>query len=149
MWPMLRRKGTSLSLDFPRQLAPGKVPARYEVTHWNHFSCSAFVSASFLGNLNMSSTTLRKSATNPIKSANDQIQRMKDEIEASVRDTIAPTVADIVAKAAASAIYGSNQVREYSDTVAGGVRNRPLLSVVFASVLGFVAGRLTAGLVAE
>jgi ElaB/YqjD/DUF883 family membrane-anchored ribosome-binding protein len=86
----------------------------------------------------MSATTLRKSAS-------AQAQRMQDEIEAMVRDTIAPTLAEIVAKAASSAVYGSNQVREYSDTVAGGVRSRPLISVLVAAVIGFIAGRITAG----
>jgi ElaB/YqjD/DUF883 family membrane-anchored ribosome-binding protein len=84
------------------------------------------------------------SATTLTKTANAQIQRMQEEVEAVVRDTIAPTLAEIVAKTASSAIYGSNQVREYSDTVAGGVRNRPLISVLAAAAIGFVAGRLTA-----
>jgi ElaB/YqjD/DUF883 family membrane-anchored ribosome-binding protein len=86
----------------------------------------------------MSGSSLRKSA-------NAQVQRMQDEIETMIRDTIAPTLAEIVAKAAASAMYGSNQVREYSGTVAGGVRSRPLISVLVAAVIGFVAGRVTAG----
>jgi ElaB/YqjD/DUF883 family membrane-anchored ribosome-binding protein len=84
------------------------------------------------------------SATTLTKTANAQIQRMQAEVEAVVRDTIAPTLAEIVAKTASSAIYGSNQVREYSDTVAGGVRSRPLISVLTAAAIGFVAGRLTA-----
>ena len=58
----------------------------------------------------MSATTLKRSAS-------AQAQRMQDEIETIVRDTIAPTLAEIVAKAASSAVYGSNQVREYSSGV--------------------------------
>jgi len=86
----------------------------------------------------MSATTLKKSA-------GAQAQRMRDEIEAMVRDTVAPTIAEIVARAASSAVYGSNQVREYSDTVAVGVRGRPLISVLVAAAIGFIAGRVTAG----
>jgi ElaB/YqjD/DUF883 family membrane-anchored ribosome-binding protein len=86
----------------------------------------------------MSSTTLAKSA-------NDQIQRLQDEVEAMVRDTIAPTLAEIVARSATTALQGSRQAREYSDTVAAGVRNRPLLSVLVSGAIGFVAGRLSSG----
>jgi hypothetical protein len=83
----------------------------------------------------MSATTLRKSAS-------AHAQRMQDEIETMVRDTIAPTLAEIVAKAASAAVYRSNQVREYSDTVAVGVRSRPLISIVAVALIG--AGRITA-----
>ena len=83
----------------------------------------------------MSATTLRKST-------NAQVQRLQSEIESMVRDTIAPTVADIVAPA----VNGSNQVREYSDTVAVGIGHRPLISVLAAAAIGFFAGRITAGL---
>jgi len=85
----------------------------------------------------MSATTLKRSAS-------AQAQRMQDEIETIVRDTIAPTLAEIVAKAASSAVYGSNQVREYSGTVASGVRSRPLVSVLVAGAIGFLAGRVSA-----
>jgi hypothetical protein len=78
------------------------------------------------------------------KSASDQVQRMQDDIETMVRDTIAPTLAQIVATAAASAVYGSTQAREYSDTVAVGVRSRPLVSLLVAGAIGFLAGRISA-----
>ena len=86
----------------------------------------------------MSATTLRKST-------NAQVQRLQDEVEALVRDTIAPTLADIAARAVSSAVNGSNQVREYSDTMAVGIRSRPLISVLVAAAIGFFAGRITAG----
>jgi hypothetical protein len=78
------------------------------------------------------------------KSASAQVQRMQDDIETMVRDTIAPALAQIVAKAAASAVYGSSQAREYSETVALGVRSRPLVSLLVAGAIGFLAGRLSA-----
>jgi ElaB/YqjD/DUF883 family membrane-anchored ribosome-binding protein len=84
-------------------------------------------------------------ATTLSKSANAQIQRLQAEVETMVRDTIAPTLAQIMAQAASSAAYGSNQVREYSDTMAVGIRSRPLVSVLLAAAIGFVAGRVTAG----
>jgi ElaB/YqjD/DUF883 family membrane-anchored ribosome-binding protein len=93
----------------------------------------------------MSATTLKKST-------NAQVRRLQTEIEAMVRDTIAPTLGEIVAKAAGPILSRSNQVREYSkqareysDTVAGGVRSRPLISVLVSAAIGFVVGRLTAG----
>jgi ElaB/YqjD/DUF883 family membrane-anchored ribosome-binding protein len=84
----------------------------------------------------MPTTTLKKSA-------NAQIQRIQDEVEAIMRDTIVPSLAEIVAKTATSAVHGSKQVREYSDTVAVGVRGRPLISIAVAAAIGFVAGRIT------
>src|SRR5450755_2111212 len=84
-------------------------------------------------------------ATTLSKSANAQIQRLQDEVETMVRDTIAPTLAQIVSQAASSAVYGSKQVREYSDTMAVGIQSRPLMSVLVAAAIGFVAGRITAG----
>jgi ElaB/YqjD/DUF883 family membrane-anchored ribosome-binding protein len=93
----------------------------------------------------MAVTTLTRPAAVQLKSANAELQRMKDAIEATVRNTVAPTVAEIVAKAAASAMQGQKQVQDYSETVSGGVRNRPLLSILLAAGVGFVAGRITAG----
>ncbi len=84
-------------------------------------------------------------ATSLSKSTNAQIQRLQDEVETMVRDTIAPTLAQIVAQAASSAVYGSKQVREYSDTMAVGIQSRPLISVLVAAAIGFVAGYITAG----
>jgi ElaB/YqjD/DUF883 family membrane-anchored ribosome-binding protein len=85
------------------------------------------------------------SATTITKSTNDQIQRLQDQVEAMVRDTITPTLAEIVARSATTALQGSRQAREYSDTVASGVRSRPLVSVLLAGAIGFVAGRLSSG----
>ena len=85
------------------------------------------------------------------ESTNAQVQRLQAEFEAVVRDTLAPTLADIAARAVGSAVSGSNQVRsnqvrEYSDTVAVGIRSRPLISVFAAAAIGFFAGRLTAAM---
>jgi hypothetical protein len=84
------------------------------------------------------------SASSLRTSARAQAQRMQGEIETMVRDTIAPTLAEIVAKASSSAGNGSNQIREYSDTIAVGVRGRPLMSIVALALIGFIAGRVTA-----
>ena len=84
-------------------------------------------------------------ATTLSKSANAQIQRLQDEVEPMVRDTIAPALAQIVSQAASSALYGSKQVREYSDTMAVGIQSRPFILVLVAAAIGFVVGRITAG----
>jgi hypothetical protein len=86
----------------------------------------------------MSTATLKKYT-------NAHVQRLQDDVESIVRDTIAPTLAEIVAKAAASAVQGSNQAREYSETVASGVRSRPLISILVTAAVSFVAGRMSAG----
>ena len=80
-------------------------------------------------------------ATTLTKSATAELQRLQSDMETMIRDTIAPTLAEVVARAAGAALYGSNQVRDYSDTVAGGIRSRPLISVLVAAGIGFVLGR--------
>jgi hypothetical protein len=72
-----------------------------------------------------------------------QVRRLHDEVEALVRDTVAPALADAVAKAATAASRGSDKARGYSEILRGGISVRPLVAILAAAFVGFGLGRVT------
>jgi ElaB/YqjD/DUF883 family membrane-anchored ribosome-binding protein len=75
--------------------------------------------------------------------SNAQIRRLHDEVEALVRDTVAPTLADVVARAADASLFAGKNARMQADRVSGGIRVHPLISVAIAAAVAFGLGRLT------
>jgi ElaB/YqjD/DUF883 family membrane-anchored ribosome-binding protein len=74
---------------------------------------------------------------------NAQVRRLRDEVEAVMRNTVTPAITDAVERAASTTMYTSDRVRENSDALAGTVRGRPLVSVLVAAAVGYGIGRVT------
>jgi ElaB/YqjD/DUF883 family membrane-anchored ribosome-binding protein len=75
--------------------------------------------------------------------ANSQVRRLRGEVEALMRDTVTPALSDALERAATATQYTTERVRRHSETVAGNIRGRPLLSVALAAAVGFFFGRVT------
>jgi ElaB/YqjD/DUF883 family membrane-anchored ribosome-binding protein len=71
--------------------------------------------------------------------ATEQARRLRGEVEALIRDTVAPALADALQRAA----MAKDHVQRHSETVAENVRGRPLLSIALAGIVGFFFGRVT------
>ncbi len=75
--------------------------------------------------------------------AASQVRRLRGEVESVMRDTVTPALADAFERAATATQYTSDRMRKHSETLAGNVRGRPLVSVAVASIIGFFLGRVT------
>jgi ElaB/YqjD/DUF883 family membrane-anchored ribosome-binding protein len=75
--------------------------------------------------------------------ATAQIARLREQVEALMKDRVRPAVA-AVADRAQSAMHGATDtVREQVETLSGKVREQPLAAILIAIAVGFVLGRVT------
>lgn len=75
--------------------------------------------------------------------ATAQIARLREQVEALMKERIAPAVADAAGRAE-KAVYGAaGVVREQADMVSGHVRDQPLVAILIAAAVGYVLGRAT------
>jgi hypothetical protein len=82
-------------------------------------------------------------ATGKMGDATAQIARLREQVEALMKDRITPAVADVAGRAE-SAVYGAaGVVREQADAVSGKVREQPLLAILIAAAVGYALGRVT------
>lgn len=77
------------------------------------------------------------------ESATTQIARLRAQVESLMRDRVTPALADAAGRAESAVHAASDKVREQSETVAGKVREQPLMAVLIAVAVGFVLGRVT------
>ena len=71
-----------------------------------------------------------------------QVRRMRAELDAVMKNTVAPAISDAFERTALSTMSASERVQSHSNMVADGVRVRPLVSIIGAAAVGFAMGRL-------
>ena len=76
------------------------------------------------------------------KSNDAQVRRMRAELDAVMKNTVAPAISDAFKRAARTTMLASDKVQAHSNMVADGVRVRPLISIIGAAAVGFAMGRL-------
>ena len=70
-----------------------------------------------------------------------QIARLREQVEALMKDRVTPVVADAAGRAG-SAVYGAAEaVRGQTEVVTTRVREQPLLAVLIAAGIGYLLGR--------
>ena len=76
-----------------------------------------------------------------MEDATAQIARLREQVEALMKDRITPAVAEAAGRAE-SAMYGAaGAVREQADAISNRVRDQPLTAILIAAAIGFVVGR--------
>ena len=75
--------------------------------------------------------------------ATTQIARLREQVEALMKDRVAPAVADVAGRAESAVYSAAGAVRDQADVVSGKVREQPLLAVLIAAAVGYVLGRAT------
>lgn len=81
--------------------------------------------------------------TGKAEDATAQIARLREQVEALMKDRITPAVADAAGRAE-SAVYGAaDTVREQMENVSGRVREQPLVALLIAAGVGYILGRAT------
>jgi ElaB/YqjD/DUF883 family membrane-anchored ribosome-binding protein len=81
--------------------------------------------------------------TSKVEDAHTQIARLREQVEALMKDRITPAVAEAAGRAE-SAVYGAaGTVREQMDNVSGKVREQPMMAILIAAAVGYILGRVT------
>ena len=75
--------------------------------------------------------------------ATTQIARLREQVEALMKDRVTPAVADAAGRAESAMYTAAGAVRDQADVVSGKVREQPLLAVLIAAAVGYMLGRVT------
>ena len=70
-----------------------------------------------------------------------QIARLREQVEALMKDRVTPAVADFAGRAEQAVTGATTAVREQADMVSGRVRAQPLVAVAVAAAAGWIIGR--------
>jgi len=75
--------------------------------------------------------------------AHVQIARLREQVEALMKDRVTPAVADAAGRAEAAVHGAAGAVRDQAEMVSDKVREQPLLAVLIAAAVGYALGRVT------
>ncbi|MGC1410941.1 MAG: hypothetical protein WA864_18590 [Acetobacteraceae bacterium] len=72
-----------------------------------------------------------------------QIARLREQVEALMRDRVTPAMADVAGRAEHAVHVAADSVRGQTEMVTAKVREQPLLAVLIAAAVGYALGRVT------
>ena len=81
-------------------------------------------------------------ATNKIDDAQAQIARLREQVEALMKDRVTPAVADFAGRAESAVHSARGVVRDQAQVVSGRVKDQPLVAIMVAAAVGWVIGRV-------
>jgi ElaB/YqjD/DUF883 family membrane-anchored ribosome-binding protein len=81
-------------------------------------------------------------ARGKLDDAQTQIARLREQVEALMKDRVTPAVADFAGRAENAMHTASDAVRGQADAVSGHVREQPLIAIVIAAAVGWIIGRV-------
>jgi ElaB/YqjD/DUF883 family membrane-anchored ribosome-binding protein len=85
--------------------------------------------------------TYAEDAKGKMEDATTQIARLRDQVEALMKERVTPALAEAAGRAE-SAMYGAaGVVRDQAEAVSGRVREAPLIAILIAAGIGYVIGR--------
>ncbi|GBQ94115.1 hypothetical protein [Asaia krungthepensis] len=91
----------------------------------------------------MSKSDVKKSLDVANKSAQDQIDTLKAQLEQLLKDRINPALLD-VAERADNAVANAREIKDVQlHNAEARVRARPIAAVLISAVIGFIAGRVS------
>jgi ElaB/YqjD/DUF883 family membrane-anchored ribosome-binding protein len=71
-----------------------------------------------------------------------QIGILREEVETLMRDKVTPAVAGATERMVSTAQGAADTIRTSADMLAGRVRHQPLISVLLATGVGYLLGRV-------
>jgi ElaB/YqjD/DUF883 family membrane-anchored ribosome-binding protein len=74
--------------------------------------------------------------------AREQIARLREQVDALMRDRVAPAVSDIAGRAQHYMDDASDAARGQSEALSARVREAPLVSLLAAAGIGYLVGRI-------
>jgi ElaB/YqjD/DUF883 family membrane-anchored ribosome-binding protein len=85
--------------------------------------------------------TLASDAQGKIEDAQAQIVRLREQVEALMKDRVTPAVAEFAGRAESAVHSASGVVRDQAQVVSGRVKEQPLTAILIAMAVGWVVGR--------
>lgn len=73
--------------------------------------------------------------------ATAQIARLREQVEALMKDRVTPALADAAGRAERALHDAADTMRGQAESVSGKVREQPLIAVLIAAGVGFLLGR--------
>ena len=80
-------------------------------------------------------------ANDKIEDAQAQIVRLREQVEALMKDRVTPAVAEFAGRAEAAVHNANGVVRDQARAVSGQVKQRPLIAIAIAAATGWIIGR--------
>ncbi len=77
-----------------------------------------------------------------MEDANAQIARLREQVEALMKDRVTPAVADLAGRAESAYAGASGAVKHQAEAVSGKVREQPLVAILIAAAVGWALGRV-------
>lgn len=74
--------------------------------------------------------------------AQAQIERLREQVEALMKDRVTPGIADFAGRAGNAVSSATGAVRQQADVVSGRVKQQPLIAIMIAAALGWLIGRM-------
>ena len=85
--------------------------------------------------------TISSDARGRVDDAQAQIERLREQVDALMKDRITPAVADFAGKAESMLGGARDTARHQADALAGRVRQQPLIAIGIAALVGWIIGR--------
>jgi ElaB/YqjD/DUF883 family membrane-anchored ribosome-binding protein len=79
---------------------------------------------------------------NKLDDAQAQIARLRDQVEALMRDRVSPAMSDFAGRAETAVHSASGVVRDQAQAVSGQVKEQPLIALLIAATVGWIIGRV-------
>jgi ElaB/YqjD/DUF883 family membrane-anchored ribosome-binding protein len=74
--------------------------------------------------------------------AQAQIVRLREQVEALMKDRVTPAVADFAGRAETAVHTASDAMRDQAHAVSGRVKDQPLVAIMIAAGAGWLIGRM-------
>lgn len=81
-------------------------------------------------------------ARDKLDDAQAQIARLREQVEALMKDRVTPAVADFAGRAESAVNSAGGVVRDQAQAVSGRVKDQPLIAIMIAAAVGWVIGRV-------
>ena len=81
-------------------------------------------------------------ARDKLDDAQAQIARLREQVEALMKDRVTPAVADFAGRAESAVNSASGVVRDQAQAVSGRVKDQPVVAIMIAAAGGWVIGRV-------
>ncbi|MDR3537518.1 MAG: hypothetical protein P4L71_13560 [Acetobacteraceae bacterium] len=81
-------------------------------------------------------------ARSRMEDANAQIAKLREQVEALMKDRVTPAVTDFAGRAESAYAGASDAVKHQAEAVSGRVREQPLIAILIAAGIGWALGRV-------
>ena len=81
-------------------------------------------------------------ANDKLDDAQAQIARLREQVEALMKDRVTPAVADFAGRAESAVHSASGVMRDQAQAVSGRVKEAPLIAIMIAAAAGGIIGRV-------